>query len=76
MNMVVKHFKASPSFTMDFWSLFEFFKGRKKGIITVVGAAIASWLSISDLELINILIGLGFEMVISVIEFYFKKVLV
>lgn len=60
--------------SFELWNLITYIKGRKKGVITAIGATIASWIGISDIELVNILLGLGFEMLISVIEFYAKDV--
>jgi len=66
--------EISPALTMVGWDLYTYFKKRKKGFITVIGAGVASWIGISNLELVNILLGLGLEMIFSVCEYYFKKV--
>lgn len=66
--------KISPAFSMAFWDLITYVKDRKKGIIAITGALIASWLGISDIELINILLGVVFEGAVSVAVYYVKPV--
>ena len=60
--------------SMAFWDLITYIKDRKKGVLAIAGAAIASWIGISDMTFINLLLGVVFEGAISIAVFYFKKV--
>jgi len=65
--------KLSESLSMKGWNLWQFIKGRKKFLITVIGLG-AAQLAL-DPELIGLLAGGAvFEGVWSILEYYFKKV--
>ena len=65
--------KFSESLSLKGWSLWQFIKGRKKLVITIVGLACAKLAF--DPELTGLLVGGAvFEGLWSIIEYYFKKV--
>jgi len=63
----------SENLSMKGWALWQFVKGRKKLVITIVGL-FCTQLAF-DVELTGLLAGgAAFEGVWSIVEFYFKKV--
>jgi len=63
----------SENLSMKGWSLWEFLKGRKKLIITIIGLVCVKFAF--DPELTGLLAGGAvFEGLWGIIEFYFKKV--
>ena len=63
----------SENFSMKGWGIWQFIKGRKKLMITVIGLASAQLAF--DPELIGLLAGGAiFEGVWSAIEYFFKRV--
>lgn len=68
--MVKKRF--SESFSLAGWDLLTYIKDRRKGVVALLAAGIAY--AVSDNELAAILAGLVFEGLISVAEFYLKRI--
>jgi len=64
--------EVSPSFSMMAWDLVTFAKKRKKTLITMIGGLLGY--VISNNEIIAILSAGLFEVAVSVVEYYFKKV--
>ena len=64
--------RISQPLSMELWSLLAYFKGRKEGVLALLGTAIA--LIIQDSGLVAVFSGLVFESIISVTEFYFRKI--
>ena len=63
----------SENLNMKGWNLWQFIKGRKKLIITIVGLTCAKFAF--DPELTGLLVGGAvFEGIWSMIEYYFKRV--
>ena len=62
----------SESMSFKGWRLWEFVKGRKKMIITVI-AAICGYFAF-DQSLTGLLVGPVFEGIWSVAEYYFKTI--
>lgn len=68
----VKTIKVSEAGSFELWNLLAYIKGRKKGLVAIIGTALA--LLITDSELAALFSGLLFEGLISIAEFYFSKV--
>lgn len=64
--------KISTAFSMAGWDLLTYVKGRKRGIIAAVAGVMAY--AVSDSELAAVLSGVIVEGMLSIAEFYFKKV--
>ena len=65
--------KFSEKLSMQGWNLWQFIKGRKKLIITIVGLIGVKFAF--DPELVGLLAGGAiFEGIWSTIEYFFKKV--
>lgn len=65
--------KISKKLSMKGWDIWEFIKGRKKLVITMIGLAGAQ--IALDPELIGLLAGGAvFEGIWSIVEYYFKRV--
>jgi len=62
----------SPKNSFDGWDLYEFVKGRKKMLVTLVGAAIGYLLT--DQAAAAAIGAAVVEMGFSIAEFYFKRV--
>ena len=64
--------RISPALSLELWSLLTYFKGRKKGIITVIATGLM--LIMQDNEFAALLGGLAFESLWSVAEFFLSKI--
>ena len=65
--------KVSTNFSFSGWNIWEFIKGRKKLIITLIGLACVKFAF--DPELISLLAGGAvFEGIWSIAEYYLKKI--
>lgn len=65
--------KISENLSMKGWNLWQFIKGRKKLVITIVGLVCVKFAF--DPEMIALLSGGAvFEGVWSMIEYYFKRI--
>ena len=65
--------KVSEKFSFSGWNIFEFLKGRKKLLVTIIGIGCAKFTL--DADLTGLLAGgAAFEGIWSVLEYYLKKV--
>jgi len=65
--------KFSENLSLKGWNLWQFIKGRKKLVITVIGLACVKFAF--DPEITGLLAGGAvFEGLWSIIEYYFKKI--
>ena len=64
--------KISPKLSFKAWDIYEFIKGRKKMIITIIGTVLGYILT--NNEVVAILAGTLCEMGISLAEYYLKKI--
>lgn len=62
----------SENFSFKGWKIWEFIKGRKKMIITIV-ASVCGYFALSQ-NLIGLLAGPVFEGVWAIAEYFFKKI--
>ena len=65
--------KFSEKFSMSGWNLWQFIKGRKKLVITIVGL-ICVKLAFDPAMVALLAGGAVFEGIWSLLEYYFKKV--
>ncbi len=64
--------KISKNLSMKGWNLWQFIKGRKKLVITIVGLVCIKFAF--DPELTGLLVGGAvFEGIWSMLEYYFKR---
>jgi len=66
------NFKVSNPKSFDGWDIIEYIKGRRKSAITVI-AAILGYFMTNDAN-VAFVSGLIIEMIVSIGEYYFKKV--
>lgn len=64
--------ETSPKKSFIGWNIWEFIKGRKKMIVTVLGS-ILGYFAMSQ-ELIGLLAGPVFEGIWAIVEYFFKEV--
>ena len=64
--------RISEAGSLELWSLLTYLKGRKKGLIALLGAALSY--VIIDTALAAILGGVVLEGAFSIAEFYLSKV--
>ena len=64
--------KVSKELSMIGWDLLTYIKDRRKGAIAVIAGAIA--FAISDSEVAAVISGVVFEGLISVAEFYLRRI--
>lgn len=62
---------GSPNNSFKGWELLQFLKGRRKLLITIVGAGIAYF--ISDSATVAIVSGAAVEMALALGEYYIKQ---
>ena len=62
---------TKANFSLDGWDLGEFLKGRKKMIITVIGA-IAGWI-ITQNPALTAVIAAAVELITAVLEYFVKE---
>jgi len=62
---------TKANFSLEGWDLVEFLKGRKKMIITVVGA-LAGWI-VTQNPALTAVIAAGLELITAVIEYFVKE---
>ena len=64
--------KISKPLSLELWSLLNYIKGRKKGLIAIIGTGLM--LLIQDSELVALASGMIFEGALSIAIFYLNKV--
>jgi len=64
--------KISPNFSFSGWNIWEFIKGRKKMIVTAIGA-ICGYFALNQ-ELTGVFVGPVFEGVWAIVEYWLKQV--
>ena len=64
--------KVSEPFSFDGWKIIEFLKGQKKTVLAIIGWALA--FIFTSNELIATGSAFVFAGIISILEYYFKKV--
>ena len=64
--------RISKNKSFDYWSLWEFFKGRKKTAITIVGVIIGY--VISNNETVAVASGAVVEGIFAVADYYYKEI--
>ena len=64
--------KISKPLSLELWSLLNCIKGRKKGLIAIIGTGLM--MLIQDSELVALASGMIFEGALSVAIFYLSKV--
>jgi hypothetical protein len=62
---------VSPKFSFKGWDFVEFLKGRKKLIVTIVGA-VAGWVITQNPEMTAIA-GISTELIYAIIEYFIKE---
>lgn len=63
--------KTSEKFTLKGWNFLEFLKGRKKLLVTAVGA-VASY-AITQNAALSGMIGAGTELLYAIFDYYIKE---
>jgi len=63
--------KTSEKFTLKGWSFLEFLKGRKKLLVTAVGAVAAY--AITQNAALSAMIGAGTELLYAIFDYYIKE---
>ncbi|MFW6282293.1 MAG: hypothetical protein ACOC1O_05860 [bacterium] len=67
----MKSKNKSPKMSFQGWKLWEFLKGRKKMVVTVLGSICGYFAISSDLQ--GLLLGPVLEAVWSVMEYFYKE---
>ncbi len=63
---------VSKSMSFNGWKLWEFIKGRKKMIVTIIGS-VCGYFALGQ-DLTGLIAGPVFEGIFAVAEYYFKNV--
>jgi hypothetical protein len=63
---------TSPANSFVGWDLWEFIKGRKRSLVTALGALLGYW--VTDNALSALISGMVIEGVFAVIDFYLTNV--